>query len=52
MEVEFLHRHLGIPSAATMGLTIASMLLLAWIIHRLVERPFTPKLRNVLLTEL
>ncbi|MCX5399297.1 acyltransferase [Streptomyces sp. NBC_00102] len=52
VEVDFLHRHLGIPSAATMGLTIVSMLVLAWIIHRLVERPFTPKLRNVLLTKL
>ncbi|GAA0659523.1 acyltransferase [Streptomyces thermocarboxydovorans] len=43
-----LHRGLRLPSAVTFALTVASMLLLAWLIHRLVERPATPRLRALL----
>ncbi|MFD6532948.1 acyltransferase family protein [Streptomyces sp. NPDC060184] len=50
--VTVLHRKLDIPSWATMALTTVCMLVLAWVIHRLIERPFTPKLRKVLLTKL
>ncbi|WP_405457526.1 MULTISPECIES: acyltransferase family protein [unclassified Streptomyces] len=49
--VTVFHRELGIASGLTMALTTVSMLVLAWLIHRLVERPFTPKLRKVLLTQ-
>ncbi|MCT7352707.1 acyltransferase [Streptomyces sp. 15-116A] len=43
-----LHRGLHLPSAMTFALTVASMLLLAWLIHRCVEKPLTPRLRAVL----
>ncbi len=40
-----LHRTLGVPAAAALPLTVAAMLLLAWLLHRCVERPLTPWLR-------
>lgn len=40
-----LHRGLGLAPAQTFALTVASMLLLAWLLHRTVERPLTPRLR-------
>ncbi|WP_424889507.1 acyltransferase family protein [Streptomyces sp. XH2] len=43
-----LHRGLGIPAYATLGLTIALMLGLAWLLHRFVERRLTPLLRRSL----
>ncbi|MFI1972782.1 acyltransferase [Streptomyces cinnamoneus] len=43
-----LHRGLGLPSAVTFALTLALMLLLAWALHRCVERRFTPALRRAL----
>ncbi|MET9415966.1 acyltransferase [Streptomyces klenkii] len=43
-----LHRGLGIPSYATLGLTLALMLGLAWLLHRCVERRLTPALRRSL----
>ncbi len=43
-----LHIGLGLPSAAVFTLTIASMLLLAWLLNRFVEKPLTPRLRAVL----
>ncbi|MFF4657026.1 acyltransferase family protein [Streptomyces sp. NPDC001381] len=46
--VETLHRRLGVPSYATFLLTIASMLLLAYAMNRLVEEKLTPRLRNAL----
>ncbi|MEV3860498.1 acyltransferase [Streptomyces sp. NPDC050095] len=42
------HRTLGIPSYATFALTIAAMLLLAWLLHRYVEKWLTPLLRRQL----
>lgn len=47
--IELLHRRLGLSAAATFGTTVAGMLLLAWLIHRLVERPFGPRLKRALL---
>ncbi|HET6637110.1 MAG TPA: acyltransferase [Streptomyces sp.] len=44
--VALLHRMLGLPSWAVLPLTVAAMLLLAWVLHRLVERPLTPWLRD------
>lgn len=43
-----LHRSLGIPSYATLGLTVALMLGLAWLLHRCVEQRLTPVLRRSL----
>ncbi|GAB2867931.1 acyltransferase [Streptomyces deserti] len=43
-----LHGRLGLPSAEVFALTVASMLLLAWLLHRFVEKPVTPWLRGVL----
>jgi peptidoglycan/LPS O-acetylase OafA/YrhL len=46
--IRFLHRGLHVPSAATFVLTVAGMLVLAWLLHRFVEKPLTPRLRSVL----
>ncbi|MEY9486679.1 peptidoglycan/LPS O-acetylase OafA/YrhL [Streptomyces calvus] len=48
--IHALHRGLGLASAETFVLTAAAMLLLAWVLHRWVERPLTPKLRTLLTT--
>lgn len=45
-----LHRGLGLPSYATLGLTIAAMLLLAWLLNRFVEERLTPLIRGGLMT--
>ncbi|GES31228.1 acyltransferase [Streptomyces angustmyceticus] len=44
--VRALHHGLGLPSYATLPLTVALMLLLAWVLHRFVERPLTPVLKR------
>ncbi|WP_432159620.1 acyltransferase family protein [Streptomyces sp. NRRL F-5630] len=44
--VHALHVSLGVPAAVTFPATIGAMLLLAWLLHRCVERPLTPKLRR------
>nr|WP_067278588.1 acyltransferase [Streptomyces jeddahensis] len=41
-----LHRGLGLPPYATLGLTFAAMLLLAWLLNRYVEGWLTPLLRS------
>jgi peptidoglycan/LPS O-acetylase OafA/YrhL len=46
--IHALHRGLGLPSAETFALTVASMLLLAWLLNRYVEKPLTPRLRALL----
>ncbi|MEU7165661.1 acyltransferase [Streptomyces morookaense] len=43
-----LHRRLGLPSAAVFVMTIGVMLVLAWLMHRVVERRLTPALRRAL----
>ncbi|MEU5301283.1 acyltransferase family protein [Streptomyces noursei] len=43
-----LHRGAGLPSYATLLLTVGLMLLLAWVLHRWVERPLTPRLRRAI----
>ncbi|MEU7131958.1 acyltransferase [Streptomyces sp. NPDC046261] len=43
-----LHRGLGVPSWAVFLLTVVLMLLLAWLLHRCVERRLTPLLRKAL----
>ncbi|MFI9648556.1 acyltransferase family protein [Streptomyces sp. NPDC052040] len=46
--IHALHQGLGIPSYGTFLLTVASMLLLAWLLNRFVEDRFTPRLRKAL----
>jgi peptidoglycan/LPS O-acetylase OafA/YrhL len=46
--IHVLHRDLRVPAAATFALTVTAMLALAWVLHRCVERPLTPRLRRVL----
>ncbi len=46
--IHALHREMYVSSGLTFILTIASMLLLAWLLHRFVEKPLTPRLRNAL----
>lgn len=46
--IHALHIGLGLPSAATFALTVAAMLLLAWLLNRYVEKPLTPRLRSAL----
>ncbi|MGR8008737.1 acyltransferase family protein [Streptomyces hypolithicus] len=50
VSVDLLHQRLGLPSYATLGLTIALMLLLAWLLHRYVEKWLTPLIRRSLAT--
>ncbi|GGV70410.1 acyltransferase [Streptomyces longisporoflavus] len=47
--VAALHRGLGLSSYATFGLTIAAMLLLAWLLNRFVEERLTPLIRGGLM---
>ncbi|MFI9047741.1 acyltransferase family protein [Streptomyces sp. NPDC053427] len=44
--VRVLHRDAGLPSYATLALTVVLMLALSWVLHRCVERPLTPRLKQ------
>ncbi|MEU0252785.1 acyltransferase [Streptomyces sp. NPDC006184] len=46
--IRVLHRGLGLPPWPALALTVLGMLLLAWLIHRWVEKPFGPRLRRAL----
>ncbi|GAU65056.1 putative acyltransferase [Streptomyces sp. NBRC 110611] len=46
--IRALHRTLALPSYATLLLTVALMLLLAWLLHRCVERPLSPLLKRAI----
>nr|WP_086604858.1 acyltransferase [Streptomyces swartbergensis] len=46
--IHALHRGLDLPSAVTFSLTVASMLMLAWLLNQYVEKPLTPRLRALL----
>ncbi|MFI2257803.1 acyltransferase family protein [Streptomyces tubercidicus] len=46
--VRALHHGIGLPSYATLILTVGLMLLLAWVLHRFVERPLTPVLKRAI----
>ncbi|KUL55179.1 acyltransferase [Streptomyces sp. NRRL F-4489] len=46
--ISALHRTAALPAYATLPLTVALMLALAWLLHRYVERPLTPRLRRAL----
>jgi peptidoglycan/LPS O-acetylase OafA/YrhL len=42
------HRKFGLDPWLTLIVTIATMLILAWFIHRFVERPFGPRLKRTM----
>ncbi|WP_407550254.1 acyltransferase [Streptomyces sp. Pv4-95] len=44
--IRALHHGVGLPSYATLLLAVGLMLLLAWVLHRCVERPLTPLLKR------
>ncbi|WP_435602403.1 acyltransferase family protein [Streptomyces sp. bgisy130] len=44
--VRALHHGAGLPSSVTLPLTVGLMLLLAWLLHRFIERPLTPVLKR------
>ncbi|MEU7422683.1 acyltransferase [Streptomyces sp. NPDC040750] len=46
--IRVLHRGLGLPPWPTLAATVLGMLLLAWLIHRFVEKPLGPRLRKAL----
>ncbi|WP_330459443.1 acyltransferase [Streptomyces sp. NBC_00820] len=46
--IRLLHRGLGLPAWPTLGVTVLGMLVLAWLLHRFVEKPFGPRLRKAL----
>ncbi|RSO31695.1 acyltransferase [Streptomyces sp. WAC 06725] len=46
--VHGLHGGLRLPSYVTLVLTVALMLALAWVLHRWVERPLTPVLKQAI----
>ncbi|MGX1548494.1 acyltransferase family protein [Streptomyces adustus] len=46
--VRVLNRDLGLPPYATIVISVASLLSIAWLIHRLVEKPFGPRLKRAL----
>ncbi|MET7680208.1 acyltransferase [Streptomyces sp. NPDC005423] len=48
--IKLLHRTLHLPSYATFLLTVAGMLVLAWLLNRYVENWLTPRLRKALST--
>ncbi|MDX3851383.1 acyltransferase [Streptomyces sp. AK02-01A] len=46
--ISILHKHFGLDPRLTLIATIASMLVLAWLLHRLVEKPFGPRLKRAM----
>ncbi len=49
--IRVLHRGLDVPPVATFALTILALLVLAWLIHHLVEKPFGPWLNRTMATQ-
>ncbi|RCG20220.1 acyltransferase [Sphaerisporangium album] len=46
--ITVLHRRLHLGAVPTLVASIASMLVIAWLVHRLVERPLGPRLKRAL----
>ncbi|MYW17530.1 acyltransferase family protein [Streptomyces sp. SID2955] len=46
--IRVLHRGLGLGAYATLAVTVSGLLVLAWLMHRFVERPFGPRLKRAL----
>jgi peptidoglycan/LPS O-acetylase OafA/YrhL len=45
-------RRTTLPDSAVLAIAVVSMLVLAWLVHRLVERPFAPRLKRLLVRQL
>lgn len=48
VEIDKLHHKTSLPSSAVFLVTVLSMLVLAWLMNRLVEKPLAPKLKRIL----
>ncbi|MEU3184332.1 acyltransferase [Streptomyces sp. NPDC006923] len=46
--ITILRQHAGLDARLTLITTIVSMLVLAWLLHRLVEKPFGPRLKRAM----
>ncbi|MFE9772579.1 acyltransferase family protein [Streptomyces sp. NPDC005931] len=46
--IRVLHRGLGVGPYATLALSVAGLLALAWLLHRFVEKPFGPRLKRLM----
>ncbi|MGW1728468.1 acyltransferase family protein [Streptomyces sp. NPDC002306] len=46
--VRVLNREVGLPPYATIVVSVLSLLGIAWLIHKLVEKPFGPRLKRAL----
>jgi peptidoglycan/LPS O-acetylase OafA/YrhL len=46
--IYYLNRKLSLPPAALLILVLAALTFSAWLIHRLIERPFAPRLKRAL----
>ncbi|MFI2430522.1 acyltransferase family protein [Streptomyces sp. NPDC018693] len=46
--IRVLHREYGVSPYLTLALTMLSMLGIAWLLHKFVEKPFGPRLRRAL----
>jgi peptidoglycan/LPS O-acetylase OafA/YrhL len=46
--IYFLHSHFGLPPVALLTLVLVGMAVLAWLVHRLIERPLAPRLKRAL----
>jgi peptidoglycan/LPS O-acetylase OafA/YrhL len=48
--IRVLHRGFGLGAYVTLALSVVSLLGLAWLMHRFVEKPFGPRLKRTLAT--
>nr|WSZ96413.1 acyltransferase [Streptomyces sp. NBC_00857] len=46
--IAVLHKHFGLAAWLTLIATVVSMLVVAWLLHRLVEKPFGPRLKRTM----
>jgi peptidoglycan/LPS O-acetylase OafA/YrhL len=46
--IHTLHHNLRLPAPVVLVLTVVGMLVLAWLLHRFVERPLAPRLKRIL----
>ncbi|MDR7276775.1 hypothetical protein [Catenuloplanes atrovinosus] len=46
--MRYAHERVGLPAPVLLVAAVAALLALAWLVHRLVERPLTPALRRLI----
>lgn len=46
--IAVLHKHFGLAAWLTLIATVVSMLVVAWLLHQLVEKPFGPRLKRTM----